>query len=277
VLAPAGGTDSIPLGVGLVRDLAVQADLLCEFRPELAGDGFERIGVFARDRAQGAFDGTRSQAGACYALTWDSHDGRVRCLRAAGGALTDLAPAPVLRTGTAWRRFRIEVRGSVLSFALDGVPLAEVVDATHPDGELGIGYHEYFLTDAHARGTRADAFFADVPGAFAFALAPGPAAGELHFANARGVPRDVYLTALTLAPGAFPNGWFFGLDPSLGDLLGLVGTGHPAFLGRLDADGRSDVAVRGLPPGVGLWGVSLDLDPGFQIVRPSRPVAAVTR
>ena len=277
VMDPAGGTDSLRLGAGLTRDLGVQADLLCEFRPWLASDGFERIGIFARDQAAGAFDGTLSQQGACYALTWDSHDGRVRCLRVQSGVLTDLLPNPRFVPGTAWRRFRLEAVGTALGFLLDGEVLLRTIDGTFADGEFGIGYHEFYTSNSNLRGTRVDTFHADVPGAFALALTPGPVFGDLHFRRDRGIPGDLSFTALTLVPGAFPNGWFFGLDPTTPDLLSQFTSWHPAFLGVLDGDGRHEFTAVGLPPGIGLQGVSLDFDPTLRWWQVALPVAVTTR
>lgn len=277
IMDPAGGTESLRIDRGLVRDVGVQADLLCEYRPELAGNGFERLGIFVRDRANGAFDGTLSQAGACYALTFDSHDGRVRCLRCAGGVLTDLLPSPRSFPSTAWRRFRIEARGDRLAFFLDGERLLDATDATHAQGAFGIGYHEYFATNAHQRGTRADAFFADVPGAFSFVMRPGLGNGGLELRRSRGIPGDLYFTAITVAPGAFPNGWFFGLDPSHDALAAFLASGHPAFLGVLDADGSHGFSTWGLPLGIPLQGVSVELDPSARLLLPSRVAAMTTR
>lgn len=277
IMDPAGGTDTLRLSPGLARDLGFQADLFCEHRPQLAADGFERIGIFVRDRAAGAFDGTLSQQGACYALTWDSHDGRVRCLRAAGGVLTDLLPAPEFLPGTKWRRFRIEAAGDELAFYVDGALLLQVTDSTHGSGEFGIGYHEYFATNANMRGTRVDGCHADVPGAFSLRLRPGPQPGELHLQRRRGIPGDTVFTALTVTPGAFPNGWFFGLDPDPGDLLWQAQSGHPAFLGRLDASGRDDFVAHGLPLGLGLQGVALDLDPTLRRFAATAPVRVTVR
>ncbi|MFO1077663.1 MAG: hypothetical protein U1E73_08040 [Planctomycetota bacterium] len=277
IMDPTGGTDTLRLAAGLVADVGVEADLLCEFRPQLAPDGYERIGVFVRDGAGGAFDGTLSQPGACYALTWDSHDGRVRCLRAANGVLTDLLPAPRFTTGTAWRRFRVEARGTQLAFFLDGLLLLRTTDATHARGEFGIGFHEYFATNANMHGARVDTFHADVPGAFALSLQPGPAPGELRLRRRRGIPGDTFFTGMTLVPGAFPNGWFFGLDPTPQDLLWQLGTGSPVFVGRLDGTGEHVLAAAGLPPGIALQAVALDLDPTLRRFEASAPVAVATR
>jgi len=47
-----------------------------------------------------------------------------------------------------------------------------------------------------------------------------------------------YVTAITLAQGAYPNGWFFGLDITLTELISQFQTGFP-FSGVLDAVGQS--------------------------------------
>ncbi len=277
VMDPAGGTDTFRLGAGNIADYAVEATLYCDYRPQLGSDGFERVGIFARDRAQGAFDGTLSQVGACYALAWDSDDGHLWCMRASGGVLTDLCPQPIHLPSTAWRTFRIEVRGSELTFVVDGVRVLRTTDTTFPDGEFGIGHHEFFATNAHARGTLADRFHADVPAAFTTSLSSGPAPGQLVVGRARGVPGDFYLTAVTPNRGAFPNGAFFGIDLSAGELLSELGSGHPVFVGRLDEAGGSGFTVNGVPPGLALYGVSLDLDSGLGVAGVSMPVSVVTR
>jgi hypothetical protein len=277
ILDPSGGTDSLRIEPGRVRDVAVQADLLCDHRPQLAADGFERIGVFVRDRAQGAFDGTLSQQGACYALTWDSDTGRVRCLRAAQGQLVDLLPQPRIVPGTTWRRFRVEARGDRLRFLLDGELLLDVQDATHPDGAFGIGVHEYFRTNSNARGARVDTFHADVPESLGLGLRRGTQRGGLEVRRRRAIPGDLYLTALTVTPGAFPNGWFHGLDPSLADLGTQLLSAHPLFLGTIDTAGRADLSVPGLPAGLPLQGVALTLDPSLRIVSASAPTSVTLR
>ena len=187
---PAGGTDSLRCGHPTLTDQVAQADLYCEHRPELAGNGFERVGIFARDRAAGAFDGTQTQGGACYAMAWDSHDGRLWCMRVQGPNLTDLLPSPMYLPSTAWRRFRIEARGTELRFALDGVEILRTRDTAHGAGEFGIGYHEFFANNAFMRGARADNWHADTPDALHLSYRAN--AGVITFRTERGVPGDIY-------------------------------------------------------------------------------------
>lgn len=277
IMDPAGGTDSLRIDLGFVRDVACQADLLCEYRPQLASNGFERIGVFVRDRANGAFDGTLNQQGACYALTWDSHNGRVRCMRANAGAIVDLLPAPRFVPSTSWRRFRVEAIGSTLRFHLDGELLLTTTDAAHADGAMGIGYHEFFSSNTNMRGARTDSCFADVPGGFSLALSPGMSPGTLELRRRRGVAGDAFFTAVTIDPGAFPNGWLFGLDIAPADLTGQLLSGLPVFAGLLGTGGVHDFAVTGLPLGLPIQGVAFTLDPTFRLLTVAPPVEVVVR
>ncbi len=116
-----------------------------------------------KHRHAGALDGTQSQNGACYALTWDSDTGRLRCLRVSGGTLVDLSPNPLHLPSTAWRKLHIEAVGNRLTFGIDGQIVLRTTDATFATGQFGIGYHEFFATNSLMKGTRADAFFADLP------------------------------------------------------------------------------------------------------------------
>jgi hypothetical protein len=158
---PAGGYESARIGCAF-GDGFVEAWVYCEYRPRLLANGFERCGVFVRDDGNGGFDGTTGGGGSCYALAWDSGDGRLWCMRTIRGAVQDLAPAPIRLPSTAWRRFRIEARQDRLRFLVDGVPVLEARDATHASGVAGIGYHEFFASNANMLGTRAESFRADV-------------------------------------------------------------------------------------------------------------------
>jgi hypothetical protein len=273
---PAGGTDSIRLGSMSTTDCVVQADIYCEYRPGLVSDGYERIGIFARDNAQGAFDGTLSTPGACYGLTWDSDDGRLRCMRAGGGIIHDLAPTPIYVASTAWRRFRIEARGSMLTFLVDGSVILAASDTTYASGEFGIGYHENFSTNSLMHGTRADNFFADTADALTTSLGLDPATGALVVESTHGVPGDLCFRGVTLAPGTFPNGPFFGLDLSIADAVFQYLSGHPAFLGSFDGTGRhAYVQPPPLPSGLALYAVTVELDPWMHLVGASLPVSFV--
>lgn len=157
---PASGLDSVRRGDFGDTDYAVEADIYCEYRPDLASNGYERYSLFARDSGTGALGSTSAPGpGNCYAITYDSDDGRLRAARYLNGSLTDFRDSNrIYLTSTAWRRFRIECVGSRIRYLVDGSLIADVTDANHPRGYFGIGYQESFSSNSNIHGTRADNF-----------------------------------------------------------------------------------------------------------------------
>jgi hypothetical protein len=103
------------------------------------------------------------------------------------------------------------------------------------------------------------------PGTLAVANTPCPA-----------VPGASYITAVTLAAGAYPAGWFFGVDIAWVDLAGQV-TAGPPFSGALDAAGSSFFGpIPGVPGALTLYAVTAHLTPGFGLIIGSRPPVTYT-
>jgi Phosphodiester glycosidase len=151
--------ETVSIGEYGDTDYAVEAWVYCDYRPDVAVDGFERVGIFARDGGNGNFDSAQLGGGNCYALAFDSHDGRIRAALLRDGKLTDFCQsAPVARTASAWRLFRIECRRQRVRYLLDGKEIAEINDNTHRSGRAGIGYHEYFSNDENRRGAIIESF-----------------------------------------------------------------------------------------------------------------------
>lgn len=72
----------------------------------------------------------------------------------------------------------------------------------------------------------------------------------------------VYFVAVTLAAGAFPFGWFFGVDIALPEIVAQFQTGFP-FTGLLSPCGDATVGpVGGVPSGLTLYAVVLGFAPG---------------
>jgi hypothetical protein len=95
--------------------------------------------------------------------------------------------------------------------------------------------------------------------------------GSLGIRNHDGPPSGFHFTALTFTAGAFPNGWFFGLDPAFAEIALQTNAGPP-FVGLLDATGGSNFVVNGLPPlGIALYGVTVAFGSGgsFAISAPT--------
>jgi hypothetical protein len=143
------------------RDYIARATIYCNYRPELAADGYERYGLFVRDDGNANFESNSYGGGNGYALIFDTHNGRLRAAKIVDGTITDfLADAPYYATSSAWREFRIDTAGSTIRYYFDGSLLIEVEDETHAAGGCGIGYHTHFTTAANNVGVYVASFSA---------------------------------------------------------------------------------------------------------------------
>lgn len=158
----ASGTSTARRGDYADADYAVQADIYCDYRPDVAADGYERYALFARDSGTGALGLSTYGGGNCYALCFDSHTGLIHAGRYAGGTFTDLGTPVIQATSSGWHRFRIECSGSNITYRINNARVLTVSDATHARGYFGIGYQSFFATASNRRGTRADHFSATV-------------------------------------------------------------------------------------------------------------------
>ncbi len=159
MLNPVGGFESASVGDAGDTDYLTEAMVWCEYRPDVASDGFERVGVFAHDDGNALFESTDLGGGNCYALTYDSNDGRIRAGVVIGGVFTDFLEAePLYMPSSAWRKLRINCHGTSIRFSVNGHEIANVTDTSHTTGRAGIGYHEYFTSDANMHGARVDRF-----------------------------------------------------------------------------------------------------------------------
>jgi hypothetical protein len=158
---PDGDYETVSVGAAGDADFGVTALIYCEYRPEVAADGYERVGIFARDDGNANFDAGELGGGNCYALTYDTDSGRIRAGVVVAGVFSDfLAGSPLYEPSTAWREFSIACDGTNIRYRVDGAVVADVDDATHASGRMGIGHHEYFADDGHVHGTRAENFSA---------------------------------------------------------------------------------------------------------------------
>jgi hypothetical protein len=91
--------------------------------------------------------------------------------------------------------------------------------------------------------------------------------GSLQFDVAAGPPSGTYFLPVSVSAGLFPNGWLFGLDIPIFEVLNQLQFGFP-FVGPLDSNGFSSFGpVVGLPSGVTLYGVGI----GFTGASPGLP------
>jgi hypothetical protein len=156
---PEGGFETASVGSGGDSDCAVQSWVHCDHRPEVAADGFERVGIFARDDGNANFDSVDLGGGNCYALTFDSDTGRIRAARIVEGEITDFREGdPLMEPSDGWRLFRIECTGDRIRFLVDGEVVADVTDGEHRRGRGGVAYHERFGTEGVESGGHFDSF-----------------------------------------------------------------------------------------------------------------------
>ena len=98
----------------------------------------------------------------------------------------------------------------------------------------------------------------------------GPGVADITANIIGGPPNGGYFMCVTTNPGAFPNGWFYGLDPLFSEVIAQVQT--PGFVGPLSPTGTFTLGpICGLPTGViTLYGVAL----GFATPTIDTPIAA---
>lgn len=149
--------DTVSVGKVDSRNYAVEAYVYFRYNPSYGT--YERYGIFARDDGFGGFDSTFEGKGNCYAMTWDSDDGYLRCCKIVDASITDFPATQIYVQSSGWHKFRIECQGSNIRYYLDGVLKANVTDTTFPSGQCGVGYTSHIGTSyPAARGAYFDNF-----------------------------------------------------------------------------------------------------------------------
>jgi len=132
-----------------------------------------------------------------------------------------------------------------------------IADPQPACGSIGYGEREDYLVDV-------------LPGGFCLSASAGP---NLTLGVTGGVPGAAYVMALTLNQGAFPNGWWYGLDIPVFELLTEVNAGFP-FFGLLDANGAMVLSFPFPNLGVVVYGVATEYQaPSYTHSRSAPPLA----
>lgn len=105
-------------------------------------------------------------------------------------------------------------------------------------------------------------------------LSQTSAGAPLLISDSGGFPGNTFVNLFTFAAGNYPNGWLFGLDMSIGDLSLELSFGPP-FVGTLDGSGNFSLPVPGIPTGITIYGVGLQLS-GSGLVSADQPFAYTT-
>jgi hypothetical protein len=102
----------------------------------------------------------------------------------------------------------------------------------------------------------------------------GPGLASLTLADVAGNPNELVVNALTLVPGAYPNGWFYGVDVPVFELLNYGALGAPFFM-VLDGSGAASYVVPLVPDPLGfnLYGVAVSFSLSGIKTKHSQPIS----
>jgi hypothetical protein len=121
--------------------------------------------------------------------------------------------------------------------------------------------------------TAAMTYFLNIEYVFSFTMTYDPVNFTVALADVAGTPGDFALNAITLTQGAYPNGWFYGVDLSIFELTNLITSGPPFFV-LLDGFGGFSLTIPGIPPlGLTFYGVGVEFSPAGLFVRKSAPTS----
>jgi Peptidase family M23 len=153
-----GPYDSVIVGGVGDRNIFAQVDIYFSYEPSQGG--WERAGLFVRDDGFGGWDQTFEGRGNCYAITFDSDDGRLRAARIVDASVTDFVSPQRYVTSSGWHTLRIEALEDQITFLFDGEVLALVSDSTFPSGPCGVGFSDHTTSHPSDRGVYFDNFLA---------------------------------------------------------------------------------------------------------------------
>src|SRR5205823_2633581 len=83
-----GGVESARVGDLADTNYTVEAQVYCEYRANIAANGYERCAIFARDDGNQAF-ASATYNGNCYAMLYKTDTGQVQAAKLVGGVVTD--------------------------------------------------------------------------------------------------------------------------------------------------------------------------------------------
>jgi hypothetical protein len=147
-----------------------------------------------------------------------------------------------------------------------------------PSGSLGSSI-TFVAAIAGLYPIRVASWSAAVTGSFTVTVTQNPGLGLLYTSPfgpgslqidvVGGPPAGIYFLAVTFNQGAFPLGWFFGLDMTVAEISGLVNAGFP-FVGPLDATCGGftigPIGGIGFLSGIPIYSVAIGIPPGIGVV-----------
>jgi GEVED domain len=99
--------------------------------------------------------------------------------------------------------------------------------------------------------------------------------GSLQFNLSGGPLGGAYFHAIVLTPGAFPNGWLYGIDITFPEIVNELTIGYP-FVGVLNPCGATQFGpIFAVPPGLTIYSVGIG-SPGPTLTLPTATTAPVS-
>jgi hypothetical protein len=130
-----------------------------------------------------------------------------------------------------------------------------------------------FIRVASNSSTGTGSFMLNVEQVFTLTYgSTGP--GNIGFLMTGGPQNGTYYLAIAFSAQGFPNGWFFGVDMLIGDIVAQVNMGYP-FVGALDFCGNTAFGPIGAPTGLQIWSVAVASNGAF-LGYPTKATPAVT-
>jgi hypothetical protein len=107
---------------------------------------------------------------------------------------------------------------------------------------------------------REGTFYLSITPQFSLTLSSPLGVGSFRLKNTKGAPFHAVYNCLTLQQGVYPYGPFFGIEPTLTEIMIQLAYGQAPFLVVLDGAGEYQFDFAGLPP-LTVYGVAIEFDP----------------
>lgn len=127
-------------------DYRVEAWIYCDLRKDIAKQGWERVGLFARDNGQHAGD-TKNEVeiGSNLAIGIDSDDGGVRAGSVYNGSIGDFRDKRYYLKQGGWHHFAMDCNGTTVTYSVDNEVIhTETQTRAWKNGECGVFYSAAF-------------------------------------------------------------------------------------------------------------------------------------
>jgi hypothetical protein len=125
------------------------------------------------------------------------------------------------------------------------------------------------MGDAFDGGT----FYLTIKTKFSLTMSSPTGFGSFRLRDENGAPGNAVYNCLTLQQGLYPNGPFFGIEPTFAEIAIQIGYGQAPFIAPLDGAGAYQYDHVGLLPPLVVYGVALQFDAAGQIAGVSAPTS----